>query len=189
MKKVLTAAVITVAWFFSNAQAATGWFQDYVLVSIDGGGNQYYWIGANPSFGTAYNGANFGSLNTLKFGADMKYWASGGDSRSGGAIYVSVNDGSFTEYIWTQSNIGGNDYQGSLPSTTIDVTAGLSPGTHKVEVYAKSWGVSGGDSFLSASPDYSASFTVVPEPSTYALLGFAAFGTAAHIIFRRRRLS
>lgn len=182
MRKLMIAMAAALL-FSANAMAATGWFSDYVLVSIDGRADQYYWIGSNPGFGTQFDGANLGSLTTLTFGADMKYWSDTQD-RTGGAINVQINGGSFTEYIWTQSGPAGNDYQGLLASTTVDVTAGLSAGTHTVSVFAKSWGTGQGDSYLSSSPDFTATFTVVPEPGTLALFGLGMAGLA---VARRRR--
>lgn len=188
MKKLLALVTMFVAVFANSSQAATGWFSDYVLVSINGGADQYYWIGDNPDFGTQFNGANFGTLTTMTFGVDMRYFASDGDVRGGGAIYVSINGGSFSEHIWNQTGPIGNDYQGTLDVTTINVTQGLSEGPHTVTVYAKSWGEPGGDSFLNAGgANYTANFEVIPEPSTYALLGLAAIGMAAHVVRRRRR--
>lgn len=187
MKKLLIFSSAAIALSFSSAKAAIGWFQDYVTVSINGGSSQFYWIGSNPSFGTEFNGANFGSLTNLTFGVDMKYWASSPDTRAGGAIYVSINGGSFTEYVWNHTSIGGNDYQGTLPVTTINVSQGLSNGSHNVAVYAKTWGT-GGDSFLSNNGNnYTASFTVVPEPSTYALLALSGVALGGYVVRRRRR--
>jgi hypothetical protein len=187
MKKLLLSAISAFALSHSPAQAAVGWFSDFVLASVDGGAEQFYWIGDDPSFGTPFNNANFGTLTSLTFGADMRYFASDGDVRAGGALNVSINGGAFQEFIWNQTGPDGNNYQGLLPVNTVDVTAGLLPGSHTVTVYAKSWGEPGGDSFLSnGGANYTASFQVVPEPSTYALLGLAALGTAAHVIRRRR---
>jgi len=187
MKKILLAAAVLAAVSTVTSRAAVGWFDDYVLVSIDGGSEQYYWIGSNPNFGTQFDGANFGSLTTLTFGVDMKYWASDGDTRDGGSIFVSINGGAATEYLWNHASIGGNDYQGLLPVTTIDVTAGLSEGSHTVAVWAKTWGT-GGDSWLSNDGNnYTASFSVVPEPSTYALLALSAVAMGGYVVRRRRR--
>ena len=187
MKKILL--VLTAAAFVATAsqsKAALGWFSDYVLVSIDGGAAGYYWIGSDPGFGTAFNGANFGSITTLTFGADMKYWSDTQD-RIGGAMNVKIDSGGFTEYIWTQSSIGGNDYQGLLATDTVNVANGLPNGVHTVSVFAKNWGSGQGDSYLSNDgANYTATFTVIPEPSTYALLALSAVGMGGYVIRRRR---
>lgn len=184
MRKLM--AILAIVGLSAGAtQAATGWYSDYIVVSVDGGADQYFWIGADPSFGTEFNGYDFGTVTTLEFGADMRYWSDTQD-RGGGAYYWNIDGGAFTEEIWVQSGPDGNDYQGLLP-TTVDVAAGLTPGTYTVQVYAKSWdtGDGQGDSFLSnGGLNYTATFTVVPEPATMALFGLGVIGVIA---YRRRQ--
>lgn len=188
MRKFL--AILAVAGLTGTSWGATGWYQDYILASIDGGADGYFWIGDDPSFGTQFAGANFGNVVTLEFGADMRYWGDEpGDAREGGAYYYSIDGGAFTEVVWTHNDIGGNDWQGLAP-TTVNVAQGLSAGAHTVAVYAKSWGQGLGenglgDDFLgSEGTPFSASFTVVPEPATMALFGLGLIGA---VIYRRRQ--
>ncbi len=148
----------------SFTYAGTGWFQDYLTIS---GTN--FWIGSDPGSGTQLDGYNFGSVLTLEItSADMKYWSDTQD-RVGGAFYWEVKDQSNTtsisgphEVIWTQSYLGGNDYQGQW-SGSIDILNGLSASTtYKLHIWAKSWsGATGqGDSWLSNnSNNYVATFT------------------------------
>jgi len=186
MKKITLTFAVAIG-LVANGTAASGWFSDYVLVSINGSAAGYYWIGTDPGFGTSFNGANFGSVNSLTFGADMKYWDDSVGGRTGGSLWVSIDGGTFTESIWTQTYLGGNDYQGSLAVSTIDVRGNLANGAHTVSVYAKNWGP-GGDNYLSNNGNnYTASFTVIPEPSTYALLALSAAGFSGYVVRRRRR--
>lgn len=151
---------------------ATGWFNDYVMINVNGTGTVaptgWYWIGSDPSYATALQGTNFGTVTSLVIeGCDMKYWSDTQD-RAGGAFYYKVTNTAgnvdivaSTEVIWDQTPLGGNDYQG-LKTTSIDLLAGLPYGTYKLHVWAKSWGTDG-DSWLSNSgANYVASFTKAP---------------------------
>ncbi|NWF88380.1 MAG: T9SS type A sorting domain-containing protein [Ignavibacteriaceae bacterium] len=164
--------IVTLIFLLGNIiSAATGWFQDYVIINKDNGGNVYYWIGSDPSFGSQFHGHNFGiitSSTTLVItGADMKYWSDNQD-RTGGAFYWQVKDANSNaipgldahEIIWTQSGPNGNDYQG-LWFGNINILSGLSPSTsYTFHIWAKSWGTSQGDSWLSnSSANYVATFT------------------------------
>lgn len=165
MKKVTLLSISLV--LFIATHAATGWYQDYVLFSINNSSNAYYWIGSNPSFGTQLNGNNFGTISTLRItGCDMKYWGTNAD-RTGGAFYYKIMDASnstqivaATEILWNQNSLGGNDFKGTS-ANTIDLLSNLTPNTtYKLHVWAKSWGSSQGDSWLSNNGnDYVATFT------------------------------
>ena len=186
MKKLLAFALV--AMMAGSALAATGWYSDYVVVSVDGGSDEYYWIGSDPSYGTQYDGATFNITlgQTLGFGADMRYWGDGGDDRQGGAFYWQIDGGSANEVIWTHTSVGGNDFQGTAPSTT-DVAAGLGVGSYEVTVWAKSWGLGVGDDWLTnGGANYTADLnvTAIPEPATMSLLGL---GALAMVIRRKIR--
>ncbi|MEA4935541.1 MAG: T9SS type A sorting domain-containing protein [Paludibacter sp.] len=145
---------------------ATGWYSDYVLIKLNGGSDNYYWIGSNPSFGTELNGANLGTVSSFTIGCDMKYWSDTQD-RTGGAFYYKIMSADNTtqvvapvEVVWSQTALGGNDYQG-LSATTTNVLAGLANSTtYKLHVWAKSWGSNQVDSWLSnGGANYVATFT------------------------------
>jgi hypothetical protein len=156
----------------SQSFAQGGWFSDFVLVSVNDAGTQYKWIGSNPSFGSEFAGSTFTVTygQTVKLGADMKYWASNG-SRDGGAIYWRIGtSGGWTEEIWAQTHLGGNDYQGKIDPPSKVVTGGLNVGTHTLQVYAKSWG-SGGDIFLSNSGNNYSATIVINKANQSAVTG------------------
>jgi hypothetical protein len=187
MRKLIIALVALVAAV--SAMAGTSWWQDYILVSLNGGGDAYFWIGDDPLMGTQFNGGFLGSIQqgqTLELGADMRY--AGWDTeapRNGGAYYRTIDSTSYSEMIWTQTSLGGNDYQGTI-GTADNVAAGLGVGTHTVTVWAKSWGT-GADGWLSnGGANYSATFsiTAIPEPTTLVLVGL---GVAGLLAYRRRR--
>lgn len=172
MRKItLLAAIFMVC---STTFAATGWFNDFLTIKVNGTetANNYY-IGSDPATGAvALQGKAFGTVTSLEItGCDMKYWADGGDNRTGGAFYYKITDAANkvnliepVEVIWDHAAIGGNDYQGTK-TLNINLMAGLPYGTYQLHVWAKSWGTAGADSWLSNnSANYVATFTkAAPE--------------------------
>lgn len=173
MKKKFTLVTLTllIGLFSWNVNAATGWYEDYVKINVNNAGltgpTGYYWIGTNPSWATSFvNG--LGTVTSLKLdGADMKYWSDTQD-RTGGSMFYQVTsaDGlttyiAATEAIWSQTFLGGNNYQGMSSGLNVDLLAGIPAGTAcKLTVWAKSWGSGQGDSWLTNSgANYSATFT------------------------------
>ncbi|MBZ0242731.1 MAG: hypothetical protein K8F24_05920, partial [Bacteroidales bacterium] len=156
---------------FSNlneVKGAAGWYADYIIVAVNGSGSAYYWIGADPTFGTQLQDHDFGTVSSLVItGVDMKYWGDNGD-RTGGAFYYKImsSDGNTvivgdTEVLWDQAFLGGNDFQGTK-TLDINVLNSLVAATeYKLHIWAKSWGTSEGDSWLSNNgANYVASFRV-----------------------------
>lgn len=189
MRKItLLAAILMVS---SVAFAATGWFNDFLTIKVDGveTSNNYY-IGVDPATGaTALQGKAFGTVASLEItGCDMKYWADGGDNRTGGAFYYKVTNAAntvdivaATEVIWDHAAIGGNDYQGTK-ATTINLLAGLPYGSYQLHVWAKSWGTVGDDNWLSnGSANYVATFTKAAP--AVALAGTYKVGTVLNADF------
>jgi len=144
-----------------TGRAATGWFEDFVVLDVDDTAGASYWIGADPSSGTPFHERDFGVVTNLVIsGCDMKYWSDSQD-REGGAYYWSVDGGAEHEVLWSQAALGGNDYQGTS-STDQNVLSGLRAGAHGLAVWAKSWGSGQGDSWLSnGGNNYTAAFSLV----------------------------
>lgn len=167
MKKItfILSCVLLVSSF---AYSATGWFSDFILIEKNAAGEQYYWIGGNPSFGTELNSYDFGVVATLVItGCDMKYWSDTQD-RTGGAFYYEIRAvdnttivKSSVETLWNHNAIGGNDYQGTLTGLSNNVLEGLAINTtYKLHVWAKHWGSGQGDNWLSnGGANYVATFT------------------------------
>ncbi len=166
MKRILLLISI---WVFTTlgSQANTGWFQDYIFINSNNTGEQQYWIGGNPNYGTQLEGYNFGNVSSLTITkCDLRYWSDNQD-RTGGAFYYKIMsaDGNTqiaapVEIIWDQTHTGGNDYQG-LKTVTINLLPGLVQNTqYKLHIWAKSWGTSQGDNWLSnGGANYVATFT------------------------------
>ena len=132
-----------------SLSAATGWFSDFVKLNVNEAGvtppTGYKWIGTDPAYGSSLV-AGLGNVASLKLdGADMKYWSDSQD-RTGGSFFYEVKsaDGlttylAATEVIWTQSFLGGNDYQGVSSGLNVDLLSGIPAGTAcKLTVWAKS---------------------------------------------------
>lgn len=189
MKKLI-ACLGVFALATASSLGALGWYQDYVILSVDGGASGYYWVGSDPGYGTQFDTHDFGTVASLELtGADFRYWSDTQD-RGGGSFFLSIDGGAATERIWTQSYLGGNDYQG-LWSGSSDLLSGLNPGVHTASVWAKSWdtGSGQGDSWLSnGGANYKATFTVaaIPEPAVLSFLGLAV-GIFAFMHRRQRR--
>ena len=173
--------------FISLLFAGTGWFEDYITVTVDGTPTQYYLVDANgrPEF----HGTNFGSITTFSLTAcDMKYWSDTQD-RGGGSFFWMVTDNSgtpiteATEVIWNQSYLGGNNYQGIWSGTQNifkDLNVSHENNTYQLHIWAKSWDTGGGqgDSWLnySGGGNFIATF-FIPEGALPITL--AAFSAAA----------
>jgi hypothetical protein len=165
MRKIFT-LLFAILMVSANIFGATGWYQDYAKLKLNGGSEGYYWIGENPSFGTELNGANLGTVSTLTIGCDMRYWSDTQD-RTGGAYYYKIMSADNStevvaqvEVIWTQSGPDGNNYQG-LHEPDVNVLSGLAnTTTYKLHVWAKNWGSGQGDQFLNnGGANYVATFT------------------------------
>lgn len=174
MKRVLLLTFASL--LLSVSYAATGWYEDYVKISVNGASSTHYWLGIDPFFGTKFDNHNFGTINQLSItDCDFKYWSDNQD-RTGGSFFYKImsSDGSTQivapyETIWTQTYLGGNNYQGTKVFE-INLLNGLNPNTtYKLHIWAKSWGTSQGDSYLSnEGANYVATFTT---PSSYIFSG------------------
>lgn len=175
MKKItLLIVAIILASSFAKALppvAIATWSNDYIKINVNGAGTVapigWYWIGTDPSYATQLQSAVLGTVSSLVIeGCDMKYSSSAQDRTGGSFFYKIMSSDGLTEVvasvetIWDQTALGGNDYQG-LKSTTINVLSGLKPATsYQLHVWAKSWGTSIGDSWLSnTGANYVATFT------------------------------
>ncbi len=199
MTKIL-AAMTAIGLAVGTAQAATDIFGSYVQIgSTVYGGAEW---GATDV--TNLDGADLGTFNigdtlniadgevqTFKNGASdvtgaeyqWRVWS----GAPGGTFNVVAlgfsSDAPFTSLAGNTAS-GGGDQNWGAPASTPNILASLSAGSYSLEVFFRAF-TNEGDRFSNnGGANFVATFTVVPEPGTLALLGV---GMATLGIVRRRR--
>jgi hypothetical protein len=192
-----TAAVVGLS---SLAQAATGFFNNIYIVAGNGT-NTFYQASGTPDGFNPQLSSGWGTLNQddafqIK-GFEINTWNNTGSSVTHMNMYWSTDDFitsnqltltpetsvSGNNKLWrlttgTQSLLTNND-RGVLPNGSYTFKAYFEGYTNGVDTAGNIFESNGG-------ANYSATFDVVPEPSTYALI---ALGTAFILWRIRRRLS
>jgi hypothetical protein len=129
-------------------------------------------------------------VNTLTLtGGAFDTFKNGGSDVTGDTLFISIN-GNGGPYTAVTMNFGANlsDTAGNQlwdnETLSTNLLAGLGNGTYTVDVYGEAF-TSDGDVYANnGGPNYTATFTVVPEPSTYVMM-FA--GLVALVAFQRLR--
>lgn len=209
MKKVLAMAVIPIVLCSQLVQAETGWNTSYNYI-YNGLVDVYYDLNGSGEASGNFNSANLGTYNTslasgegssLFVNSQINAWAAGGDSYNNFSLWYRVYSGSasgtFTQIsAGSIDNVGGDNWRGF--ATGADLLDERSNGTYTVETYLSrthTWSggsqinyllTSGNTSTIPSGGYFTATYEVIPEPSTYALLTLAAAGLGAHVVRRRR---
>ena len=144
MRKIYSLFFILFAFVSYSAQA-TGVFESYAVLKINGGGNTYYDLQASTT-NLDFNGLDLGTFTngqTLVFvGGENKTWKNGGGDVTGGRIhyrvYTGTPSGSFSNisFNWIQ-DLGNGDQKWGATTGTTDVLSGLPNGVYTLEVYTE----------------------------------------------------
>lgn len=187
-----------------GASAATGVFGSYAEITTTS--STVYvaqsYTGSNPSF----QGADFGTFelsDTLSLSnASLMTFKNGGGDVTGAEIQWRVYEtsgtpGSFQTIALNfgsdapSTDLGGNSFSGGgdqewrgLSSGSVDLLGATSGnGDYTLEIFYRA-ATNEGDRFSNnGGSNYTATFTVVPEPSSAALLGLGGLA----LILRRRK--
>ena len=153
---------------------------------------------------SGFNGLNLGTFNpsagdtlTLVGGEALTFKNNGGGSSgtdvTGTFVNYSIDGGSFMSLSlpFNEDNVSGTSGDQRWASDTYDVNVltGLSLGTHTIAFFAS--GTTNGNQIFDSNggANYTASFTVVPEPSTWAMGSLVALGLAGSAFRRFRRVA
>jgi hypothetical protein len=209
--RLLLAAAIATG-MSTAAQADTSWLNSYAFV-WNGENDTFYDLNAVGVQPENFNGANLGTLNrdtdTRFVNAEINAFADGGDVYNNFSLWYRIYSGSptgdFTQIsapsIFVPDAEKPNEFRGI--ASGLDLIDGRANGNYSLQIYlsrSHTWdsGAGGpyttylntlGDTGAVAPTDnfFTASYEVVPEPSTYALLGLGvAFGIWQ---LRRRKLA
>lgn len=154
------------------------------------------WANGTPSAPVLDLGTfNPGAGDTLLLLGGSMLTFQGGGATVGTAVYLNYAiepvGGPYGNWIGNdlfalnESDVAGNtgDMRWSDESLSVNLLSGLSPGTYVLESYGYANSTAGDQYANNGGPNYGATFTVVPEPSTFVLAGISLAGL---LLFRRR---
>ena len=202
MKKTFI-TLITLLSVSVAANADSGIFGTSVVINNNGTTTLYEatLLGDSRHTPTGYSGTttsgftdlNLGTYNTTTSdnltlnGGGMLTYKNNGSNISGAHVYYKIDNGNYSSAIALGFNedLGGGDQRWYSQASSFNLLDGLSNGAHTVSVYFDATHDGGTHYENNGSADFTANFTVVPEPNTYALIA-GMFGLA-YIVLKRRQ--
>ncbi len=214
----LALAAVSFAGLGHSAYAGAGIFGTDDGLQLNGGAFTFYentlqgdprhnplvggGVTAAPTLVTTGLPASLGSFNPfagdslLLIGGEALTFKNGGTDVTGAFVNYSIDGGAFSSISLTfnEDNVNGagGDQRWANTNFAIDLLAGQGLGTHTLAFYisATTNGVDAPPELFDSNGglNYNTSFTVVPEPSTWAMM-LAGLGVLVAVQRRRRRLS
>ena len=209
---VAAAGFVSVA---NLVRANDGIFGSDIGLKINGGTNTFYELSllndgrhAPIASGTVtlpvdlntagFDGLNLGTfdINTdslLVIGGGVLTFKNGGSDVTSATVAYRIDGGAF-QFLnlgFNENDVSGSvgDQRWASTDASVNVLAGLTNGTHTLSAYTFA-SVNDGTGTVFDSQlgnNYNATFTVVPEPSTWAMM-LAGLGVLVVVQHRRRRL-
>ncbi len=128
-----------------NSYGSAGIFQDYVAASVNGGSASFLAGGANADGAALFQSSDYGSLNSLIVGGEIKSFKNNGTDVTSASLFYRVyltggSPGSFIALsLPYDSDLGppGDQKWLSNPDVGggIEIAAGLAPGDYTLEVF------------------------------------------------------
>lgn len=205
MKKTLTSLALSLAAVVS-LQAGGGLFDTFAIVRT--ASDTFYDAGAisgNDDFQGFDLGSFDASTDNLQLGGQTKTFKNNGTDVTGATInyriWQGTEGGGFTSlaYAFQINDVGGTpgdqqwgtDVAGSNPTAfyTSNLISGLSAGNYTLEVFTEittnSFDAPATYTVNNGGLNYEATFTIVPEPSAFALI--AGLLGLSFVALKRRR--
>jgi hypothetical protein len=191
MNAKIFSVFLALSFALSNAtQAAVSWVGNaYAELQPSGGENQYYWVNVNNNVDPQFSG-NLGGLQinydqSLSLGGQAQTWVptEGTTVTMHYAVDSYANESSFAlNYLKTENN---NDWWDA--QAAVNINNNLSIGTHTLYIWYSAIG--GGDTVWdnNGGNNFSATFSVVPEPANLAMGIFGGLAVIGGILRSVRR--